>query len=160
MPLLRRIAIILSAYVVSTLAATLVIAAVASVMAVSIPGTPMPRLLGAIGMVFQAATYAFVTVGAAAFIPWMIVVVPAEIFRLRSILFYGAIGCAVGAASLFGLRLVQSLIMFRPKPPAAGFAMNFAIPWFILAAGLVAGVVYWAIAGRNAGAWRTRQVGS
>jgi len=159
MQLLRRIAVVLLGYLVATLAASLVVTASAYLIAISHPRMAMPMLSG-VGMHLKIIPYVFVPIVAAAFIPSMIAAAVAEIFRLRSILFYGVIGCAVAAVSLIGLRLLLSLIMFRPKPPAHGFAMSFSIPWSILAAGVVASLVYWAIAGRNAGTWRTISSGS
>ena len=70
-----------------------------------------------------------------------------EAFSIRSLLFY-----ALGGA-LFGLGVYLAFTQFDPS------AMSFAGVdrrelEVMTGAGIVAGLVYWAIAGRRAGAWR------
>lgn len=83
--------------------------------------------------------------GGFAFIPWIVAVVIAEGFAIRSVFFWLALGGAVGAAAyLFNDVAVGT--------PWSGFNLAFH-----LAAGFVAGFVYWLVAGRQAGAGLGRQ---
>lgn len=155
MALLRRVLVILLAYIVAAVCGATVIMLGSYVLAWTHPrmgATPLSTL--PIGMMLQVASYVFVPLVGSTFVPTMLVAALFEMFRLRSVLVYAVAGGVVAAISLIALRLVLSLVMFRPKPPAHGFVMSFSIPWLILAAGIMAGIVYWAIAGRNAGAWR------
>jgi hypothetical protein len=79
-------------------------------------------------------------------VPAMLLIAIAEGFRLRSVLLYGGLGGAAGLAAIQWLDLGSS---------AAG--SSGILPRSIeiaAAAGIVAGFVYWGIAGRAAGAWR------
>jgi hypothetical protein len=81
-----------------------------------------------------------------AMLPAMLVIALAEGFRLRSVLFYALAGAALALLSAFGwdLRLLR----------AAGDGFGGRGPEVMAGAGIVAGFVYWALAGRNAGSWR------
>lgn len=80
-----------------------------------------------------------------AMLPAMVIIALAEGFRLRSVLFYALAGAALALCLAYGwdLRLLRN-----PDDLGARGAEALA------AAGIVAGFVYWALAGRNAGAWR------
>ena len=69
----------------------------------------------------------------AGFVIWL-----SEKFRIRSVLFFGAIGAAIGVLS-------QNLLLrpLKPGPPIFG--------WLFLLAGFAAGLAYWHVAGRHAG---------
>jgi hypothetical protein len=86
-------------------------------------------------LVVWTATYA----GGFAILPWAIAVVFAEGFRLRSVWLWLAVGGGTGAAGY----LLNDLAVGTPWD---GFDIAFH-----LAAGFVAGLVYWLVAGRNAG---------
>jgi hypothetical protein len=98
-------------------------------------------------VVAVATVYGFVFTSASALLPALIMALVTEAFSIRSILFY-----AIGGA-LFGLGVYLSLNRFDPS------SMSFVIAdrrefEVTAGAGIVAGAVYWAIAGRRAGIWR------
>jgi hypothetical protein len=158
MALLRRTLIILLAYLVAAAFGAMAIAISTSVLTLTHPamaGTPLPTLSRGIGMILVTAPYVFMPLIAAAFIPAVIVAAVAEVFRLRSVLFYAATGGTVAVIAMIGVRLMLHFTMFRPKLPAQGVSLSFSVPWFIVAAGIISGLGYWAIAGRSAGKWRT-----
>lgn len=78
--------------------------------------------------------------GAAALVPAFIAILASEILALRSIVFYLAAGAALALAAVFGLSP-----MIAPMAGASGRAT------LMLAAGVIGGAVYWAVAGRTAG---------
>ncbi len=88
-------------------------------------------------LLFAAWTAAYA--GAFALLPWLIAVVLAEGLGLRSVWFWFAIGGAIGAVAWFFTGYYGEAAQAE-----AGFAVH-------LAAGFVAGFVYWLVAGRNAG---------
>jgi hypothetical protein len=81
-----------------------------------------------------------------AMLPAMLIIALAEGFRLRSGLVYVLAGAALALGSAYGwdLRLLRS--------PDDGLGARGAE--IMAAVGIVGGFVYWALAGRNAGAWR------
>jgi hypothetical protein len=100
---------------------------------------------------FTVSFFATSFIGASAFVPALLLIVVAEIMRLRRLLYYAAAGAVVGLTSYFGsnieLRLENTTDVapvFHPLQLAA-------------AAGIVGGLAYWLLAGRNAGRWRERQ---
>jgi hypothetical protein len=157
MALLHRAVVIIFAYLAAAIIAVAVIAVAIYWLTLTNPpmiGTPHPALSKAVAMVLRLAGAVAVPVVASAFVPAMLLAVLFEIFRLRSVLLYAISGGVVAAISIIALRLVLFLFMFRPQPPARGFVLSFSIPWFIVMAGVVSGLVYWALAGRYAGQWR------
>ena len=91
--------------------------------------------------------FGFIFVSGFALVPAMIVVLLTEAFNIRSALTYAVGGGLVGLACYLGLvpfdtdQLRFDGIVRRHLEIMTG-------------AGILAGVVYWIIAGRNAGAWR------
>ncbi|HEV2955701.1 MAG TPA: hypothetical protein VGX95_06255 [Xanthobacteraceae bacterium] len=81
-----------------------------------------------------------------AMLPAMLMIALAEGFRLRSVLFYALAGAALALGSAYGwdLRLLRS-----PDDDLGGRGVEI-----MAAVGIVGGFVYWALAGRSAGAWR------
>jgi hypothetical protein len=155
MAALSRILVILMAYLVASVAATAVIVVATYVlMLTAMPGTPLPTVSEGIAIIFQLARVVFIPVVALAFVPAMVIAAIAEIFRLRSVLFYAIAAGAVGIIATIGFRFGMSLVLFKPKSTVPVSGLSFSVPWSIVAAGIVAGVVYWVLAGRNAGAWR------
>jgi hypothetical protein len=75
-----------------------------------------------------------------------VIIALAEGFHLRSVLFYALAGAALALGLAYGwdLRLLRN---YDEDIGARGAEI-------VAAAGIVAGFVYWALAGRNAGAWR------
>jgi H+/Cl- antiporter ClcA len=99
-------------------------------------------------MFFTVSFFATSYIGATAFVPAVLLIVVAEVMRLRNLLYYAAAGAVVGLTSFFGsnveLRLENTTDVtpvFHPLQLAA-------------AAGIVGGLAYWLLAGRNAGRGR------
>jgi hypothetical protein len=96
------------------------------------------------------AAWAIVAVGAAiiggvAFLPALAVVAIAEIFALRSILFYAAVGGALALTLSYGIDLAGDI-----GEPQTYFSRERQL---FAASGIAGGLVYWLLAGRRAGAW-------
>jgi hypothetical protein len=84
-----------------------------------------------------------------AFLPALLVMLIAESFRLRSILFYALAGAVVGLMySPLGAGFAQWWIDFNDQ------VIKSRPTELMVAAGIGGGIVYWAIAGRSAGRWR------
>lgn len=83
------------------------------------------------------------------FLPTFLVMLIAESFKLRSILFYALAGAVIGLIySPLGAGVTQWWIEFNDQ------VINRRPTELMVAAGIGGGIVYWAIAGRNAGKWR------
>src|SRR6201988_5537000 len=89
----------------------------------------------------------FIFISGFALIPAMIVAAITEAFCIRSVLAYAVGGALVGAACYLGL------IPFDPETMRFDGIVRRHLE-IMTGAGIVAGLVYWMIAGRNAGAWR------
>lgn len=91
--------------------------------------------------------FGFIFVSGFALVPAMVVVAVTEAFYIRSALTYAVGGALVGLACYLGLvpfdtgQLRFEGVVQRHLEIMTG-------------AGIIAGVIYWMIAGRNAGAWR------
>ena len=143
MALLWRLIVIVFAFVVASFAAgVIVVAAVMYPQWSSLDLGPMDRDALAV-----AAGFGFVFAGGFALLPATIVALVTEAFAIRSIVFY-----ALGGA-LFGLGVYLAFTPFDTN------AMSFTGVdrrelEVMTGAGIAAGLVYWAIAGRRAGVWR------
>jgi hypothetical protein len=91
--------------------------------------------------------FGFIFVSGFALLPAMIVVALTEAFYIRSALTYAVGGGIVGLACYLGL------VPFDPETLRFEGIVRRHLE-IMTGAGIVAGVVYWMIAGRNAGAWR------
>ena len=91
--------------------------------------------------------FGFIFVSGFALLPAMIVVAITEAFYIR-----GALTYAVGGA-LVGLACYLGLVPFDPATLRFEGIVRRHLE-IMTGAGIVAGLVYWMIAGRNAGAWR------
>jgi hypothetical protein len=91
--------------------------------------------------------FGFIFVSGFALLPAMIVVLITEAFYIRSALTYAVGGGLVGLACYLGL------VPFDPETLRFEGIVRRHLE-IMTGAGIVAGVVYWMIAGRNAGAWR------
>src|ERR1700736_6536780 len=91
--------------------------------------------------------FGFIFVSGFALLPAMIVVAITESFYLRSALTYAVGGGVVGLACYLGL------VPFDPDTLRFEGIVRRHLE-IMTGAGIVAGLVYWMIAGRNAGAWR------
>jgi hypothetical protein len=144
MSLFGRIIMILCALILAIMAAgiTLAIGIVAPDWA-GIDSDPVERL-----SFFIVSFFATSFVGAVAIMPAALLIVISEAVRLRSFLFYGVGGALVGLASYYGSDISVRLENTTDVPPVAN-ALQLAA-----AAGIIGGLVYWVVAGRNAGRWR------
>src|ERR1700728_2025518 len=91
--------------------------------------------------------FGFIFVSGFALIPAMIVVLITEAFYIRGALTYAVGGGVVGLACYLGL------VPFDTDTLRFEGIVRRHLE-IMTGAGIVAGVVYWMIAGRNAGAWR------
>ena len=142
MALIGRLFVILFAFLASCLVAGMIVLG-----AVLFPeftdlgiGNIDPALNVVIGL-------GFIFISGFALIPAMIVAAITEAFHIRSVLAYAVGGALVGAASYLGL------IPFDPDTMRFDGIVRRHLE-IMTGAGIVAGLVYWMIAGRNAGAWR------
>jgi hypothetical protein len=91
--------------------------------------------------------FGFIFISGFALLPAMIMALITEAFYIRSLLAYAIGGGAVGLACYLGL------IPFDPASLSFDGIVRRHLE-IMTGAGIVAGLVYWMIAGRNAGAWR------
>ena len=91
--------------------------------------------------------FGFIFVSGFALVPAMVVVAITEAFYIRSALTYAVGGALVGVACYLGL------VPFDTEQLRFEGVVRRHLE-IMTAAGIIAGVVYWMIAGRNAGAWR------
>ncbi|MHA1548379.1 MAG: hypothetical protein ACTSYE_05555 [Alphaproteobacteria bacterium] len=127
--LLRLLLLVPLGYIAAVLAAALTLAITAVDAAYGV---------GSTGTLFVAMFLLFY-VGAITFLPWLLAVAAAELFAIRSVLFYlitaGLLGYAVHSLAPFS----GGIELFERR------ALAFPV------AGFVGGFVYWLIAGRRAG---------
>jgi len=91
--------------------------------------------------------FGFIVISGFALVPAMIVVAITEAFYVRSALIYATGGALAGLACYLGL------VPFDPATLQFEGVVRRHLE-IMTGAGIVAGMVYWMIAGRNAGAWR------
>ena len=91
--------------------------------------------------------FGFIFISGFALLPAMIVVAITEAFYIRGVLTYAAGGGLVGLACYLGL------VPFDTETLRFDGIVRRHLE-IMTGAGIVAGFVYWMIAGRNAGAWR------
>jgi hypothetical protein len=91
--------------------------------------------------------FGFIFISGFALLPAMIVAAITEAFSIRGVLTYAVGGGLVGLACYLGL------VPFDPDTLRFEGIVRRHLE-IMTGAGIVAGVIYWMIAGRNAGAWR------
>src|ERR1700730_6400917 len=91
--------------------------------------------------------FGFIFISGFALLPAMIVAAITEAFYIRGVLSYAVGGGLVGLACYLGL------VPFGPATLTSDGIVRRHLE-IMTGAGIVAGLVYWMIAGRNAGAWR------
>jgi hypothetical protein len=91
--------------------------------------------------------FGFIFISGFALLPALIVVLVTEAFYIRSALAYALGGAAVGLACYLGL------IPFDPATMRFDGIIRRHLE-IMTGAGILAGMTYWLIAGRSAGAWR------
>ena len=99
---------------------------------------------GAINVVLG---FGFIFLSGFALLPALIVVLITEAFYVRGVLTYAVGGAVVGCACYLGL------VPFDPATLRFDGIVRRHLE-IMTGAGIVAGLVYWMIAGRTAGAWR------
>jgi len=82
------------------------------------------------------------------FAPSFIAILIAEMLSLRSLVFYAIAGGLIGAVSYF-----MTDIGARMQGAGTVAPLMQELQWLTVA-GIIAGFVYWAIAGRSAGKWK------
>ena len=142
MAVLVRIAMIVLAYILACLAASLILTV----------GTLTPEWddLTALGM-GSLAVWAVVMVGAAviggiAMMPALLVIALTEGLAWRSSLIYAALGSVLALSLSYGLDFAG-----YSGDPASPLAHEREV---LAAAGIAGGFVYWLFAGRKAGSWK------
>ncbi|UFZ02063.1 hypothetical protein LQG66_22475 [Bradyrhizobium ontarionense] len=91
--------------------------------------------------------FGFIFVSGFALIPALLIAVITEAFSIRSVLAYAIGGGVVGAACYLGL------VPFDPETFRFEGIVRRHLE-ILTGAGIVGGLVYWLVAGRNAGRWR------
>ncbi|OAE96791.1 hypothetical protein AYJ54_36575 [Bradyrhizobium centrolobii] len=91
--------------------------------------------------------FGFIFISGFALVPALVIVAITEALYIRSVLAYAVGGGLVGLACYLGL------VPFHPETMQFEGIVRRHLE-IMTGAGIVAGVVYWMIAGRNAGAWR------
>jgi hypothetical protein len=91
--------------------------------------------------------FGFIFLSGFALLPALIVVLITEAFYIRGVLTYAIGGAVVGAACYLGL------VPFDPQTMQFDGIVRRHLE-IMTGAGIVAGLVYWMIAGRTAGNWR------
>jgi hypothetical protein len=98
---------------------------------------------------FAVQFFATGFVGFVAFLPALVLIAIAETFDIRSIFYYAIGGGAIGAFAFYGSNISVALENTTDMPPVM-FGLQLAV-----AAGIIGGFVYWLVAGRNAGRWKS-----
>jgi hypothetical protein len=147
MPLIGRIFVIFFAVVVASMAAGIAIAVgILGAQWHSVSGDPVERVFFW-GTAFIGATGA----GAVSVLPMAILIALAETFKVRSLALNMLGGAAMLVLGYYGAGFAPPSYeesIDRP-PPIVSHDLEIAA-----AAGAVFGLIYWLIAGRNAGRWR------
>jgi hypothetical protein len=144
MSLLGRIIVIIFGLLVAILVAGITLA-----MGIVLPewaamdSDPIERVI-----FFFVAFFATSYVGAVGVLPAALVIAISEAARMRSLIYYGVGGALVALASYYGSDIAFQLENTTDVMPVAN-ALQLAA-----AAGILGGLAYWLIAGRNAGRWR------
>src|SRR3954469_9169543 len=143
MPLIARLFVILLGFLAASLVAGAIVVGAVLFPALSdfADGPIDPSALNIVlgfGLVF---------VSGFALLPALIVVAITEAFYIRSVLAYAVGGGLVGLACYLGL------VPFDPETLRFDGIVRRHLE-IMTGAGIVAGLVYWLVAGRNAGAWR------
>jgi len=140
MQLIFRFFVTLFAFWIASLAAAAVM-----VFGATAPEFPAPDSWPLL-TIFIFTVSAFIT--AFSFVPAVVIILITETFGLRSVIFYAVAGGLIGLFCGYTLGFIEPMPQFQFNMP---LGTNFEL---LAAAGIAAGLVYWLIAGRNAGLWR------
>ena len=143
MALIGRLFVILFAFLFACLAAGMIVVGAVLYPEFSDLGSG-PIDQNAINVVLG---FGFIFLSGFALLPALIVVLITEAFYVRGVLSYAVGGAIVGCACYLGL------IPFDPATLHFDGIVRRHLE-IMTGAGIVAGLVYWLIAGRTAGAWR------
>ena len=143
MALIGRLFVILFAFLFACLAAGLIVVGAVLYPEFSDLGSG-PIDQSAINVVLG---FGFIFISGFALLPALIVVLITEAFYVRGVLTYAVGGAIVGCACYLGL------VPFDPATLHFDGIVRRHLE-IMTGAGIVAGLVYWMIAGRTAGAWR------
>lgn len=146
MALIGRLFVIFLAFLVSCFVAGLII--VCAVLFPEFTDLGIGQLDPAVNIIVGVG---FIFVSGFALMPATILAIITEAFSIRSVLAYAIGGALVGACCYLGL------IPFDPQTMRFDGIVRRHLE-IMTGAGIAAGLVYWMIAGRNAGAWRLRPV--
>jgi hypothetical protein len=144
MALLGRIVVIFFALIIAIIAAGITLA-----IGILVPdwswmdSDPVERFV-----FFATSFFTTSLVGATAFVPAVLLIILSETIRMRRLLYYAVAGAVVGLAAYFGSDIELRLENTTDVAPVV-HPLQFAA-----AAGIVGGLFYWLIAGRNAARWR------
>jgi hypothetical protein len=145
MSVLVRIPVVIFGYLVACSAASFVLTV----------GTLMPQWDDMVDAGVQSgALWPVIGLGTAviamvAMLPAMLVIVIAEGFALRSVVFYAGLGAVLALFLLYGLNLAG----YTAETDSGAFLAHERE--VMAASGIAAGLAYWLIAGRNAGSWQS-----
>jgi hypothetical protein len=142
MALIGRLFVILFAFLAACLVAGIIV--VGAVLFPEFTDLGIGQLDPAVNVIVGIG---FIFISGFALLPAMIVALITEAFYIRSVLVYAIGGALVGAACYLGL------VPFDPETMRFDGIIRRHLE-IMTGAGIVAGLVYWMIAGRNAGAWR------
>jgi hypothetical protein len=142
MALIGRLFVILFAFLAACLVAGIIV--VGAVLFPEFTDLGIGQLDPAVNVIVGIG---FIFISGFALLPAMIVALITEAFYIRSVLVYAIGGALVGAACYLGL------VPFDPETMRFAGIIRRHLE-LMTGAGIVAGLVYWMIAGRNAGAWR------
>jgi hypothetical protein len=142
MALIGRLFVILFAFLASCLVAGIIV--VGAVLFPEFTDLGVGQLDPAVNVIVGIG---FIFISGFALLPAMVVALITEAFYIRSVLVYAVGGALVGAACYLGL------VPFDPETMQFDGIIRRHLE-IMTGAGIVAGLVYWMIAGRNAGAWR------
>ena len=140
MALLVRVLVVSAAFLIASVVAAFVI-----MFAMFLEWEEVLRTTGSSAGWLAVSVFALI-VSFKGLLPALLVIGLAEALRLRSPLFYAA----VGGAGLVGLYYALGL---AERSPGGGILVGRDLE-IMAGAGIAAGFVYWAMAGRKAGAWR------
>ena len=143
MALIGRLFVVLFAFLAACLAAAIIVMGALLFPDLSELGAG-PVDEGALNLLLG---FGFIVLSGFALLPAMIVVAITEAFYIRGLLTYAVGGGLVGLACYLGL------VPFDPETLQFEGIVRRHLE-ILTGAGIVAGLVYWMIAGRNAGAWR------
>lgn len=97
-------------------------------------------------------------IGAATFLPALVLIAAAELFRWRHILLFvvagGVFGALAGTVSMPSVEVWSGSLTDGTIVTAAGESPADPDPFRFVVAGLAGGLAYWLIAGKASGIWR------